>query len=268
MLGWLPDNALLLADAGFTGYDLLRAMVNQGHHFVIRVGANVRLLRKLGYAVREHRQTVYLWPQHKQARNRKGRMPKDLRRVQPPLVLRLIELKDPKGRPVCLLTNVLEPTRLSNAAAALMYKLCWGVEVIWRDLKQTMSHHKMLSGTPQRAAVELDWAMAGLWMLQLVSVSRMIESGQMPHRYSPANSLRVLRRAMKGKRRRRRSLAMELAAAVKDEYRRRGPKTARHYPHQRPQRPPGAPEARRASRAEIRLAQRILRQPPPESAAA
>jgi len=33
---------------------------------LIRVGSNVRLLKKLGYAVREHEAIVHLWPAGKQ----------------------------------------------------------------------------------------------------------------------------------------------------------------------------------------------------------
>jgi hypothetical protein len=139
---------------------------------------------------------------------------------------------------------------------------------MWRDLKQTMSHHKMLSESPERARVELDWAMAGLWMLQLISVERMIASRQSPHDYSPASSLRVLEAAMDGKRRKRRTLKTELTQAVKDEYCRKGSKKARNYPKKRPQRPPGEPRARMATRAEKRLVQRLLSQPPPKLVAA
>lgn len=267
MIDLLPQRALLLADAGFTGYDLLKAIMRQGSHFLIRVGANVQLLTRLGYAVQEHRQTVYLWPLEKQGRGKRKEMPRTLRSVQEPLVLRLIRLRDAQGRPVCLLTDV-GTERLSDAVAARLYKLRWGIEVMWRDLKQTMSHHKTLSGTPDRAGAELDWAMAGLGMLQLLSVQRMVASGQLPHRYSPARSLRAVRRAMSGRRRRRRSLTQELTAAVKDQYHRCGPKAARHYPHKRPQHPPGEPVARMAFAIEIRLAQRIREQPPPKSAAA
>lgn len=45
-----PENTLLCADAGFTGYELWDAMLKAGHHFVIRVGANVHLLSKLANA--------------------------------------------------------------------------------------------------------------------------------------------------------------------------------------------------------------------------
>ena len=51
----LPAHALLVADAGFVGYELWQILLAAGHHFVIRVGANVRLLRQLGW-VREHAQ--------------------------------------------------------------------------------------------------------------------------------------------------------------------------------------------------------------------
>jgi hypothetical protein len=267
MIHLLPPNAMLLADAGFCGYDLLSALLGQGSSFLIRVGANVHLLKKLGYKVREHKQTVYLWPLDKQGRSKRKQIPKTLKRVKPPLVLRLIRLQGMGNEAVCLLTNV-GPERLSNAMAARMYKMRWGIEVMWRDLKQTLSHRKALSASPERALVELDWAMAGLWMLQLLSVERMIATRQLPHRYSPASSLRVLRRALRGKRRKRCSLQTELTGAVKDTYRRKGSKKARHYPKKRPQRPPGEPRARMASREEKRLIKRFLAQPPPKLVAA
>jgi Transposase DDE domain len=269
MLHLLPPNAMVLADAGFHGYDLSRLLLRQGSSFLMRVGNNVSLITQLGYAVREWKDTVYLWPpQQRKRAGCKGPIGKHLDGVRPPLVLRLIRLKDAKGRPICLLTNVLEKSRLSNAAAARMYRLRWGIEVMWRGLKQTMGHHKMLSGTPERAASELDWAMAGLWMLQLISVRRMVESGRLPRRYSPASSLRVLRQAMNGRRHERRSLKIQLNEAVMDEYQRCRSKKARNNMHKRPQHPPGEPVARMATRAERRLAQRILDHPPPNSLAA
>jgi hypothetical protein len=49
--------------------------MNSDVRFLVRVGANVHLLKKLGYA-REDKDTVYLWPNNKQQ--------------LPPLELRLI----------------------------------------------------------------------------------------------------------------------------------------------------------------------------------
>jgi hypothetical protein len=267
MLHLLPEGAMLLADAGFTGYALLKALIDQGNSFVIRVGANVKLIRNLGYAVIERRNTVYLWPLDKQGRNKRS-MPKALAKVHPPLVLRLIQLKDAKGKPVVLLTNVLEKTRLRDHQAQRMYRLRWGIEVMWRGLKQTLGHHKLLCRTPERAGAELDWAMAGLWMLQLLGGSRMAQSGRSPSCHSTAKTLRALRGALSGRRRQRKTLSMELGLAARDTYNRTTGKTARHFPKKRPQRPPGVPEARMACAIEKQLIQRLLAQPPPKSDAA
>jgi len=269
MLDLLPADAMLLADAGFSGYDLFKALLDRGNSFLVRVGSNVKLIQNLGYATIERKQTVYLWPLDKQGRNRRS-MPRDLARVHPPLVLRLIELAaDAKGGKVFLLTNVLDAGKLSDRAAARMYRLRWGIEVMWRGLKQTMGHHRLLSRTPARAGAELDWAMAGLWMLQLLGGSRMIRTGQSPRCHSPAKTLRVVRGALNGGRRRRRqSLHAQLGLAARDTYRRTGSKRARHFPKKSSPRPPGSPEARMASAIEKRLIQRILKRPPPELVAA
>jgi hypothetical protein len=61
MLGSAPVGALLTADAGFVGYDLCKTVLAAVRHLLVRVGSNVTLLKKLGYA-REHDGLVYLWP--------------------------------------------------------------------------------------------------------------------------------------------------------------------------------------------------------------
>src|SRR6185369_2838858 len=61
MLEGLPERSLLTADAGFVGYELWQAIEKAGHDFLIRVGANVKLLKKLGW-FRECEGRVYLWP--------------------------------------------------------------------------------------------------------------------------------------------------------------------------------------------------------------
>lgn len=263
----LPPEAMLVADAGFCGYDLLKSLADRRNSFLIRIGSNVTLIQKLGFATREGRQTVYLWPLEQQARQ-KNFMPKTLANVRPPLVLRLIEVTDERGKQIFLLTNVLEKSRLTDRTAAKLYRLRWGIEVMWRDLKQTLGHHKLLSRTPERAGAELDWAMAGLWMLQLLGGKRMNQSRQSPQSHSPAQTLRAVRGCLTGGRRQRQSLMTRLGLARKDTYCRTGSKTARHCPRKRSRRPPGAPKARKASPIEKRIIQRLKAQPPPKSSAA
>lgn len=49
-----PRRTLFCADAGFTGYELWKEIIDAGHAFLIGVGGKVTLLRKRGY-VRERR---------------------------------------------------------------------------------------------------------------------------------------------------------------------------------------------------------------------
>ena len=48
MLGDLPERTLLLADAGFPSFGMLRRLMTDGHAFLIRVGGNRTLLTELG----------------------------------------------------------------------------------------------------------------------------------------------------------------------------------------------------------------------------
>jgi hypothetical protein len=63
MISCLPLLALVVADAGFVGYEYWKALIDSNRHFLIRVGANVHLLRELGYT-RNAAGRVYLWPDH------------------------------------------------------------------------------------------------------------------------------------------------------------------------------------------------------------
>ena len=74
--GGFPKNTLFCGDAGFVGYPLWSQLVASGRHFLVRVGANVRLLTDgADYTIaREGR--VLCWP--KMAR-RSGQAPLRLR---------------------------------------------------------------------------------------------------------------------------------------------------------------------------------------------
>jgi hypothetical protein len=118
MIGELPPAALLVADAGFPGYTLWRALVVAGCQMVMRVGSNVHLLRRLGY-VKERGDVVYLWPDRVAAKS------------QPPIVLRLVVIHN--GRhPVYLVTTVLDHRRLSDQQVIEFYRLRWGIELFYR----------------------------------------------------------------------------------------------------------------------------------------
>jgi hypothetical protein len=212
---------------------------------LIRVGANVHLLRKLGYIEQEGADTVYLWPEKNWH--------------EPPVVLRLIERRQGKKK-MYLVTNVLDKKALSEKSAAVLYEMRWGVEVFYRSLKQTLQKRRMLSHSPEAAKCELTWTMYGLWLLGLMSVSKILARGGDPLRWSVAAARdRVresLRSALTG-RRLDHALVADLGWALKDAYVRRGKKKARDWPHKKTEAPPGNPNIQLPNAEQRRALQRL-----------
>jgi hypothetical protein len=250
MLATLPEGALIVADAGFTGYDLLKEIIDGGRSFLVRIGSNVRLLTELlDVEVRQHGQVVWLWPKEK--------------RHLPPLKLRLIRVPALPGTSegMYLLTNVFDDQRMSVEIAASLYRMRWGVEVFYRGFKRTLDQHKLRSDAPQQARWELQWAMMAFLLLGLMTVGGIIGRGRDPLSMSVAGALRIVRQAMhtqgSHRWRYRGDLRGLLAWACKDEYLRSSSKKARDWPNKKREKPPGLPKIRAAKPDESRLAERI-----------
>lgn len=245
MLADLPPRSLVVADAGFTGYELFRRLLAAEQNFLLRVGANVHLLRKLGYIERESRDIVYLWPEKNWH--------------EAPVVLRLIERCD-GNKKMFLVTNVLNKDLLSDESAAVFYEMRWGVEIFYRSLKQTLSKRKMLSRSPAAAKCELTWALFGMWLLGLMSVAGILARGGEPLSWSAALARNRVRRSMRSaltSRRLDRALAHDLARTTKDTYYRLGSKKARDWPHKKKEKPPGNPIIQMANAEQRRAMQRL-----------
>lgn len=249
MLTGLPPESLIVADAGFAGWALCRDIMQQGHSFVFRVGGNIHLLTGLGWHVAERDGLVYLWPQNLQS--------------EPPLVLRLIELKR-EAQSISLLTSVLDENELSAADAAALYELRWGIEVSYRSCKQTLGRRTLLSRTPATCLLESQWLMLAHWLLGLMCVRRQLRAGHSPRGWSTARARDAVRRSIHRSRcawkRRQPGLDRELREAVIDGYRRQGSKAARNYPRKKQQKPPGPPKIKQASQAQVRRAARLREQ--------
>ena len=251
MLPLLPVQALLVADAGFVGYELLKAIADSDRHFLIRVGANVSLIRKLGF-FEEKDDTVYLWPSYDTRKN-------TWRKHKAPMVLRLIRIQEPGKKTVYLLSNVLDESRLSQRVAHLFYRLRWGVEVFFRSLKQTLDRRKLASAAPTQAKLELAWAVIGITVLGYLSVSAVLAEGKDPLSCSVALALATVRRCARCNAAGAGDLQTQLAAALKDSYIRTAPKASRNWPRRKRCKPPGRPRLRRATKAEIKMAQDLHR---------
>jgi hypothetical protein len=245
MLADLPPQSLVVADAGFVGYDLCTRILAAQQSFLLRVGANVHLLKELGFAKVENDATVYLWPHE--------------RVHEPPVVLRLIVL--PRGdQKMYLLTNVLEEERLSEKTAAVLYEMRWGIEVFYRSCKQTLAKRKILSRAPEQGRWELAWTVIGFWLLGVMSVSAILERGCDPLSWSVAAARKRVRQALRracGNRKCRISLHDQLGETTKDGYQRRSSKKARNWPHKKREKPPGEPKIAVASAEQVEQAQKL-----------
>jgi len=238
MLSGLPKAALIVADAGFVGFEFLSRIAESGRHFLVRCGSNVQLLveeRPRNIDDLHDRCGIYLWP--------------GVHGGRPPLRVRVIVLKR-RGKRVYLLTNVLESTRLSRPMAAQIYAARWGIELNYRAFKCTMERPKVLSKTPAPGDVELAGNILAMALLRLHAAMML---GVRAGRFSVASGLHVIRRLMEFLRHGRATavLLKMLQLALLDDYERRSSKRARDWPHKKREQPPRPPKMRGLNRHEI-----------------
>jgi hypothetical protein len=228
MLEDLPPRSIITADAGYQGYELWNSVIEQGHDFVIRVGGNVRLLNEY-WEVSIADDLVYLWPDRVQ------------RQQRAPLKVRLLRIETDK-EPIFLVTSILDPEELSLKAAAEIYRQRWGVEVFFREHKQTFEQSRLRSHAARNVGVELDWSLLALWIVKLSGVRELDRQDRTPEELSVKGALRAIRDEITRLQPiPEKSLCLRLAAVKDDGYRRRN-KQSRNYPRKKKRRkPPGPP---------------------------
>jgi hypothetical protein len=125
------------------------------------------------------------------------------------------------------------------------------VELQFRTLKQTFRRRKLRSKTPERAKVELDWSLIGLWMIQLLAVKEQIKIGEPPQKGSASLAIGVIRQMFLGWSdlpAEGEDFFSQLQAATRDTYRRKGSKQARYRPHYKDKPSAGKPKVVLANR--------------------
>jgi hypothetical protein len=235
MINSLPAGALVTADAGFVGYHTWKKLLDSGRHLLIRVGANVCLLKDLGY-VKKKKGVVYLWPDREASKN------------QPPLVLRLVVSRSGKQR-IYLVTSVLDKARLSDRQAVEIYSLRWGAELLYRHFKQTFDRCKLRSHSADHAELEANWSLLGLWSMGLHAQVELSHTGIPARRISVAKFLHAYRKSLREYKARPdpgEALQTMLRKAIIDPYKRAN-KASRNYPRKKKGHVIGAPEIREAT---------------------
>jgi hypothetical protein len=242
--GKYPRNTLFCGDAGFVGFPLWSAILQAGGHFLVRVGANVRLLREDAAYKLAKNGMVLCWP-------------RDMQGKQLPLRLRLVKVRIGRTA-VYLLTSVLDSKKLTLQQMTRLYKARWGVEVEFRGLKQTLDRAKLRCRNDQRLLAELDWSIMAMAVAELFALREQLalkSPSRLPHpqtadpsRRSLANTMRALRgclRALDVVPRAGADLPTRLREAVTDHYKRKKPKRARYRPPNPDKQSLGAPQVRK-----------------------
>jgi hypothetical protein len=231
-----PENTLFCGDAGFTGYEFWNAILEQGHHFLVRVGGNIRLLSNLGHT-RQGDGVVCLWPNAAARRN------------QPPIIVRLVEIKNEHGS-MYVVTSVLSDRQLSTFALKRLYPLRWGIELHFRAVKQTYGRGNLRSRKADHALVELEWSLIALTMIQLLGLREQQKIDITPDRSSVAQAIAAIRHAIDTWNEQvptSSSMTNRLSEATRDEYTRTKSKTARYKPNFKDKPTTGGPKVIKAT---------------------
>jgi Transposase DDE domain len=149
----MPRRTLLVADAGYVGYELLAALQAAGLSFLIRVSSRAPLWTPGRVAVNGFREgLVYYWP--KAVQNKEG----------PPLRVRLLRVGRRKAS-VWLVSNVLESEQLPRATASQFYRWRWRNEGLFRSYKRTLGKVKLLSRTVAQVHREAEGSLLATQLL-------------------------------------------------------------------------------------------------------
>jgi hypothetical protein len=242
LLETLAPEALIVCDAAYMGYDLVRAIVGTGRSFLFRMSSKVNLYTLESATLKDWTEgPVLYWPDYAQ---KKGLAP---------LRCRLIRLPA-KGRSkhdVWLLTDVLDPARLSVATAGKFYRWRWRNEGVFRIYKRTINKMKLSSRSVRLAHREAELSLLATQILLAhadLALRPDTEAAAAEPAISPRQVLIEIRREMQVTTDRRdRSYRDRLENCRADDRKQTSPKASREWPRRKPHNAPRPPVLRTLS---------------------
>ena len=243
----LPEDAMVVADAGFISFALCQALMRSNRSFVFRVAANMRLVEGLGSACSnvtnmDGRDLTCLWPKENSD--------------QQPVLLRRVTVSNAAGQPVVLVTNVLEADRLSDADLLQIYRHRWEIELHYRTFKQTWNFATLRSRKPETALQEQRWRFVSHWSLRHLAVRSLVACGEIPCKLSQVGLRRLIQSLLDDADADRMAppFETELRRRKQDTHTRTKPKSRRRWPRKSSHKEPKPPRLRQATSAEVELA--------------
>jgi Transposase DDE domain len=237
LLASLPRLALLVADAGYPGYDLLQTLVTARVSFLMRLSSRAPLYAPERVALSRFREgLVYYWPQEAQ------------RKKLQPIAVRLLRVRGRKVD-VWLITNVFAAEQLSHKTASTFYRWRWRNEGLFRTYKRTLGKVKLMSRTIALVHREAEGS--------LLAVQLLLAQGSLALQFADEvtillPSARKILLAIRGEirnvtgmylgPRQRQSYLHRLQQARGDARQRRHNKVRQPWPGRRDHKPPGPPK--------------------------
>jgi len=247
MLKDLPGQALVVADAGYYGYDLMLELIGAGVSFLIRMSSTVTLYTERQTPLTDFREgLVYYWPDRAQKK-----------RLQP-VQARLLCVRDRKRKvDVWLLTDLLSSRQLSLSAANRLYRWRWENEGYFRTYKRTLAKVKLMSRTIREVHREAEASMIATQLL-LAQGARALPKANAEEEprvmCSPRKVLLEIRREVSGRLgpRRRGKFSERLKECCRERRGRSSAKATRAWPRRKDHKPPGPPKILKLTGAQKR----------------
>jgi len=234
MLDLLPQAALLVADAGYFGFELAKQLVEKKVCFLLRMSSNVTLYTEEHVVMERFREgPVYYFPRKK---DKQGE----------PLRLRLLRVRGKKKKnDVWLLTNVMEAKRLSLTTAARFYRWRWENEGQFRAYKRTLAKVKMVSRGVRLVHREAEGSLLALQLMLAQGILAQYARAKVRNETacSPRQILLAIRDEMYGRLKRGHAKYYEKLENAKREQRERtSAKAVRPWPRRKPHKAPKPPK--------------------------
>jgi hypothetical protein len=233
MLSWLPRLALIVADAGYVGYEVTATMIQANVFFLIRMSSMATFYSETNEPLDAFREgIVYYWPKTQQDQGK------------PPIRGRLMRIRSCRHNvDVWLFTNVEDPRQLPLETAATCYRWRWENEGFFRTYKRTLRKVTLMSRSVRQVHREAEASMIATQLLLCQGALAMPvpKKGNLPVMCSPRGVLLEARRDISSRKEPKKPFSERIARAQRERRERTSAKQKREWPRRKPHTPPHPP---------------------------
>jgi hypothetical protein len=252
MLSCLPAEVMLVADAGYVGYEVARALMAVTKlSFLIRMSSNATFYTDQNAPLSEFSEGIVdYWPSRQRDRG------------EPAIRGRLMRIHSHRHKvDVWLFTNVLDPQQLPVETAGLFYRLRWKNEGFFRTYKRTLKKMTLMSRTLRLVHRDAEASMIATQLLLCRGAMAMPtpKKDSLPVMCSPRRVLLEARRDVAGRPSSREPFSERIARAQRERRLRTTPKQKREWPRRKDHKPPQPPILLRLTDPQNTRIQKALR---------